>query len=141
MISISYPNPNKKVTVVPPTVTTVPPQTGVVDHNYQTMALARATKIGIDKAEWIRRDNIVRKQSKECLFNFGDTVYPTSEEGFNRYGKCLITGKSKTYAEMDMDKWPPSNVPFILSARPLDPDKSDSNFICTFNYFQKEQPL
>ena len=139
MISISYPNPNKKLVALP--VSTTSPYVGVVDHNYQTMALARATKIGIDKAEWIRRDNIVRKQSKECLFNFGDTVYPTSEEGYLKYGRCLITGKTKSYSEMDNDKWPSSDTPFILSARSLDPDKPENNFICTFNYFQKDQPL
>ena len=136
MISISYPNPNK---VVEPLIV-VPPSTSVVDHNYNTMAQVRAEKVGISKAEWIRRDNIVRKQSKECPFNFGDTVYPTSKEGFLKYGKCLITGKIKTYAEMDRDAWPPSNNPFILSARCLTPEGEGDAFICTYNYFQKMEP-
>ena len=137
MISISYPNPHKKLVALPPPAASY----SAVDHNYHTMALARATKIGIDKAEWIRRDNIVRKQSKECPFNFGDTVYPASTEGYAKYGRCLVTGKTKSYSEMDMDKWPSSDTPFILSARSLDPDKPENNFICTFNYFQKDQPL
>ena len=136
MISIHYPNPARKVL----TVEAVPQISAVLDYNYQTMAQARANKINITKQEWIRRDTIIRQQVIACKFNFGDTFYPNSKANFFKYGRCLVTGKALSYSEIDMDEWPISDNPFLITARPLSPGVDDSTFICTTNFLSKVEP-
>jgi len=136
MISICYKNPKRKVI----TVEVVPQISSVLDHNYHTMAKARADKINISKQEWIRRDKIVKEHAVACKFSFGDTFYPSSKTNYEKYGRCLVTAKVITYSEIDQDAWPATDNPFLITARSLRPDMDDYTYICTTNFLSRMEP-
>ena len=92
----------------------------------------RATKLKITNAEYLRRDGIIRKHAADCPWNVGDVVTPKSNEGFEKYGECVITAIVNSYLNYDDDSWPKTDNPMILHFR----TKDGKEAFATTNYFK-----
>jgi len=86
----------------------------------------------------VERDKIIREWAAKCTYKPGDTAYPTSDEGREKYGECFVRGIAKSYAEYGNYAWPKNNNPMIVSAWST---KQKAEFVCTINYLAKEKEV
>lgn len=140
MIINFYPNPNKpkpKTHAVPALQigSSVPNGTTYHPSYYDFMA----KKKGVTVEEYMRRDAIVKQQLEKLNYREGDSVYPYSKTGYDKYGMCKIKGIYRTYASME-DDWPTQNmdIPFLVTAHPV--MRPQEVFFATVGYFKNHFP-
>lgn len=128
MIIEFYPNPNKKI-YHPPVVSSSP--TGYMEM--------QANKMGVSVTEYIRRDDIVRKEANRCTYQVGDEVYPFTIKAYEEKGKCRIISIARRYADLGKDYvWEEGKPIFIVGAKA---EKNDfATFLATPGFFQKTEP-
>ena len=145
MIVKTYTKPRKSKWFNHPPVLVAPPEVKVDQQTYKDAgalahAATRASKLGISTEEWLRRNEIVKDNGRNCAFRTNDTVYPPDKEQMLKYGKSLVVGRVLSYGEIDHDKWPANDLPFILTLQSLDKDKPQELFVTTFNWPRKHAP-
>ncbi len=91
----------------------------------------------ISDEEWSRRDEIVRTLWRTHLFNVGDTVYPTSESAYKKYGAFMVKGMVSSYRDLPItEKWPDDDEPFVLQIMCIKERTTILN--CTVGYVSKQ---
>jgi len=101
----------------------------------------QATMRGIYTEEYRRRDDDVREQSNKVKLQTGDTAYPTTADGLEKYGAVIVVGIQRSYKEFPVtEKWKKNDMPYVVSFRPLTGADKDSIILCTHNYLVKTKP-
>jgi hypothetical protein len=97
---------------------------------------AQAEMRGIEPEEYVRRDNIVKRLSSLVHLKAGDTCYPSTKDGYDKYGACFVVGVCRSYKDFSADsKWPKNDTPMIVSfASQKNPG---SHMICTHHYMER----
>lgn len=136
MIVQSYPPIHKPMLSVVPVVYSKPqqqqwPSTSSVFALSPKECLL-ATKLKITNEEYKRRDAIVREKYKECPHYVGHTVYPKTDEGMTKYGKCTVTALVSSYYDYGPD-WPKNDNPLIMHF--ISEENGQAAF-ATVNYFK-----
>lgn len=86
-------------------------------------------------AEYLRRDNLIRKLSNECPVQVGDTAYPTIEKDYKLYDIVQVVGVARSYKDLELDHVWKNDNPMIVTFHPLK-DRQTTVF-CTANYLSK----
>lgn len=108
---------------------------------YSPQEYQQASLRGISAEEYRRRDDIVREQSNLIKLQTGDTAYPHSKEGLEKYGACIVLNITRSYKEMPVtEKWKKNDMPFVMSFKPLTGPDKDSVILCTHQYLIKNKP-
>jgi len=118
-------------------VITLPHQQESKFYTPAEYAQAHARKITV--AEFVRRDDLVKKLSTECPLQTGDTAYPANKKGYEEYGAVIVVGITRSYKDFANDTtWPKNDNPMIVTFAPMNDRKS--HVFCTSNYLVKKNP-
>lgn len=94
---------------------------------------------GIEPAEFVRRNNIIKTLAEKVRFKPGDTCFPETKAGYTKYGACMIVGVCRGYKDFAFDaEWPENDFPMIVTFTPLNDRKSHIH--CTWNYLVSKNP-
>lgn len=73
--------------------------------------------------EWRKRDETIARLYSSCLYKVGDHIYPATQEAYDKFGECVITGICKSYREFAAGRkgtaleWPKDDNPHIITIR------------------------
>jgi hypothetical protein len=94
---------------------------------------------GITPEEYVRRNNIVQGLSAQVRLRPGDTAYPESKAGYQKYGACLVIGVCHSYKDFSFDdKWPDNDCPYVVTFTPL--GNREIHMHCTHHYLVAKNP-
>jgi hypothetical protein len=84
--------------------------------------------------EVLRKDKVIKDLVKDFKHVVGSVVYPKTEEGFKRWGKCQVLGICSEYIHLEKDfKWPKDDNPMIITAS----SETGEIFYATTNFFKE----
>lgn len=94
---------------------------------------------GISPEEFVRRNSIVQGLAAQVRLRAGDTAYPESKAGYQKYGACMVIGVCHSYKDFSFDDaWPANDCPMIITFTPL--NKRDEHIHCTHHYLVAKNP-
>ncbi len=99
---------------------------------------ARANAIGITPAEFVRRDDLIRRAYTLNTHAVGDIVIPVDAKDYKEYGDLRVRGILKTYYDISLaDKdWDAKDTIFLLSLEKVDKPSEVVN--CTASWCKKK---
>jgi len=123
----------KYAPVVVPTLLTHTPK------HFTAFEVHQSSARGITPEEFVRRNNIVQNLSSQVAMRPGDTAYPDSKAGYQKYGACLIVGICRSYKDFAFDdEWPDNDCPMIVTFTPMNDRKTYMH--CTHHYLVHKNP-
>jgi hypothetical protein len=130
MITQTFASKRPKPTYWPTTYTTTP-----TAKYFTPQEIAQAELRNIEPAEYVRRDNVVKRLASMCKLKAGDTCYPSTKDGYEKYGACFVVGVCRSLKDFSVDsKWPKNDTPMIVSfASQKNPGQ---HMICTHHYME-----
>ncbi len=106
---------------------------------YSSMDYQQAHSRKIDVAEFIRRDNLVRKMFIECPYRPGDTGFPINKKDYEKYGVFIVTGILVSYRDTAYDhEWPKNDNPMVVTIKSL--KEPTHVMFCTPSWLAKKNP-
>lgn len=133
MITQTYDAKTKVVYPFIPTLLTHTPT------QFSPQDLAQAKARDISPEEYVRRNNIIKNLSDQVKLRPGDTAYPDSKAGYQKYGACIVIGICRSYKDFGFDEtWPENDCPYIITFAPLNDRKSHIH--CTYHYLVAKNP-
>lgn len=114
---IEYFPGKKTIFSKPPAPAPIPPTNIGVIPDRRNIADSLVKKIPL--IEWERRNEIIKKLSKDCSFIVGQILYPRNKEGLDLYGTCKVLGVCKTYHDFGDMEWPSDDIPLIIHAESM----------------------
>ena len=107
--------------------------------HFTAFEIHQSTARGITPEEFVRRNCIVQSLASKVAMRPGDTAYPESKAGYQKYGACLVIGVCRSYKDFSYDDvWPENDCPMIITFAPL--NDRNSHIHCTYHYLVHKNP-
>ena len=110
-----------------------------IPKHFTAFEINQAQARGITPEEFVRRNNIVQTLASRVALRPGDTAYPDSKAGYQKYGACMVIGVCRSYKDFAFDdNWPENDCPYVITFAPM--NDRGSHIHCTYHYLVHRNP-